>query len=123
MKCPKCGNEYEGVSCPQCKEVKIVINDSDYLRRKKEWEENGKILGVKVKKNSLDIQTPNIDEEIDLKFPKIPKVKIDIEKMKDFVNKEIKKKMNKKDSNHSNEKDYNKSNEISSIKNDNKSIF
>ena len=95
MKCPKCGNEYEGASCPQCNGAKIIINDNDYLRRKKDYEENGKILGVKVKKDPLAIHTPNADEETELKFPEIPKVNVDIEKLKNIVNKNINKRKKK----------------------------
>jgi len=98
MKCPKCGNEYEGVSCPQCKGAKVIINDNDYLRRKKEYEENGKILGVKVKKDPLDVKL-NADKEIEFKFPKIPKVNDEIKKIKRIVNKTIKKHTNKNSSN------------------------
>jgi len=108
MKCPKCGNEYEGASCPQCKGAKIVINDDEYLRRKKEWEENGKILGVKVNKDPLDIHTPNLDEEVELKFPEIEKVNIEIEKIKDIVSKNINIKKKKAPKNGSKNKNKNK---------------
>ncbi len=39
MLCPKCGQEYEGSECPRCSGPKIVVNNSDYLRRKKAYEE------------------------------------------------------------------------------------
>lgn len=39
MKCPKCGNDYEGSKCPYCGGLDIVVNDSDYQRRKKAYEE------------------------------------------------------------------------------------
>jgi hypothetical protein len=39
MICPKCGQEYEGKICPKCSEPEIVVNNSDYLMRKKAYEE------------------------------------------------------------------------------------
>lgn len=89
MKCPKCGSEYEGISCPKCNGPKIIINDNDYLRRKKEWEEQGKVLGAKVKKDSNDIDNQQDDEEKEFKMPVLPKVNIDIKKVKDVVNTKI----------------------------------
>ncbi|SEW41407.1 hypothetical protein [[Clostridium] fimetarium] len=108
MKCPKCGNEYDGVSCPQCKGAKVIINDNDYLRRKKEYEENGKILGIKVKKDPLDIHKFNADKEIESEFLELPKVNDEIKKLKSIVNKTIKKHHNKK----SNKKKKNSTNKI-----------
>ena len=35
MKCPKCGQEYEGSACPNCEPgPEIIVNNADYLRRK-----------------------------------------------------------------------------------------
>ena len=115
MKCPKCGNEYEGVSCPQCNVNKIIINDHDYLRRKKEWEENGKVLGVKVKKDPSNIQINDTQEETEFKFPEIPKVNIDIKKIKNIVNKNISKN-HKKNSSDSNKKDMGRNTKKALIK-------
>ena len=120
MKCPKCGNEYEGVSCPQCKGSKIIINDDDYLRRKKEWEENGMILGVKVKKDPLDIHTPDFEKDRELKFPEIPNVNDDIKKIKSLVNKNISKKIKNKNNNKSNSTINNNTKKNISKKNGNK---
>ena len=39
MLCPKCGQEYEGDKCPRCSGPQIIVNNSDYLRRKKAYEE------------------------------------------------------------------------------------
>lgn len=39
MICPKCGQEYEGQSCPRCSKPDVVVNNADYLRRKKAYEE------------------------------------------------------------------------------------
>lgn len=39
MLCPKCGQEYEGDKCPRCSGPQIIVNSSDYLRRKKAYEE------------------------------------------------------------------------------------
>lgn len=36
--CPKCGQEYEGDRCLKCEGPKIIINDNDYLERKKAYE-------------------------------------------------------------------------------------
>lgn len=39
MLCPKCGQEYEGTACPFCSKPEIIVNDSEYLKRKKAYEE------------------------------------------------------------------------------------
>ena len=39
MLCVKCGQEYEGDSCPRCNGPVIIVNNSDYLARKKAYEE------------------------------------------------------------------------------------
>ncbi|GEM_PF-221318 len=39
MLCPKCGTEYEGRACPVCSKPEIVVNNADYLKRKKAYEE------------------------------------------------------------------------------------
>lgn len=39
MLCPKCGQEYEGKSCLRCDGPQIIINNEDYLRRRKAYEE------------------------------------------------------------------------------------
>lgn len=95
MKCPKCGSEYEGISCPQCNGPKIIIHDNDYLRRKKEWEEQGKVLGVKVKKDSSDLDDQQDGEEKEFKLPELPKVNVDIKKVKDVVNTKLYNNINK----------------------------
>ena len=39
MKCPKCGQEYEGSACPNCEPgPEIIVNNADYLRRKEAYE-------------------------------------------------------------------------------------
>ena len=39
MKCPKCGQEYEGSACPNCEPgPEIIVNNADYLRRKEVYE-------------------------------------------------------------------------------------
>ena len=39
MKCPKCGQEYEGSACPNCEPgPEIIVNNADYLRRKVAYE-------------------------------------------------------------------------------------
>ena len=38
MKCPKCGQEYEGSACPNCEPgPEIIVNNADYLRRKEAY--------------------------------------------------------------------------------------
>ncbi len=39
MTCSKCGFEFEGNTCPRCNAPAILVNSSDYERRKREWEE------------------------------------------------------------------------------------
>ncbi len=39
MLCVKCGEEYEGASCPRCEGPQILVNNDDYLRRRKAYEE------------------------------------------------------------------------------------
>ncbi|MBO5459271.1 MAG: hypothetical protein J5981_03365 [Lachnospira sp.] len=38
MLCPKCGKEYEGSECPNCSGPKIIVNQSDYQKRKEAYE-------------------------------------------------------------------------------------
>ena len=40
MKCVKCGTEYEGNECPRCNGPVIKINSSDYMARRKAYEES-----------------------------------------------------------------------------------
>ncbi|MDO5402702.1 MAG: hypothetical protein Q4F11_04615, partial [Eubacteriales bacterium] len=37
--CPKCGREYEGKACSFCTGPEIVVNNNEYLQRKKAYEE------------------------------------------------------------------------------------
>ena len=56
MKCHKCGYEYSaGSACPKCGAGAILVNE-DYLRRKREYEESGKISigNVEFKKSDDD---------------------------------------------------------------------
>lgn len=39
MICAKCGTEYEGSQCPKCEGPVIKVNNSDYLARRKAYEE------------------------------------------------------------------------------------
>ena len=60
MKCYKCGYEFDnGNSCPKCGANAIVVNE-DYLRRKKEYEESGK---VSISQLSFK-QSENGDEDV-----------------------------------------------------------
>lgn len=38
MLCPKCGRNYEGSECPNCSGPKIIVNQSDYQKRKEAYE-------------------------------------------------------------------------------------
>ena len=44
MLCPKCGREYEGTKCPNCDGLDIIVNQDDYLKRRKEYEEKQAVL-------------------------------------------------------------------------------
>lgn len=44
MLCPKCGREYDGTKCPNCDGPDIIINQEDYLKRRKEYEEKQAVL-------------------------------------------------------------------------------
>lgn len=39
MLCLKCGQEYNGASCPRCDGPVVLVNNTDYLARKKAYEE------------------------------------------------------------------------------------
>lgn len=39
MICAKCGTEYEGSQCPKCQGPVITVNNSDYMARRKAYEE------------------------------------------------------------------------------------
>lgn len=59
MICPKCGNEFEGTNCPKCDTPAILVNASDYERRKREWEEREKLKNqeeYRKRKNKEDVQ-------------------------------------------------------------------
>lgn len=38
MLCPKCGQEYEGTECPNCQAPKIIVNNTDYQKRREAYE-------------------------------------------------------------------------------------
>lgn len=52
MICVKCGTEYEGSQCPKCSGPVITVNNSDYLARRKAYEEQQN----KIKKRKADAQ-------------------------------------------------------------------
>lgn len=45
MICPKCGQEYEGDKCPRCSGPEIIVNNADYLKRRKAYEEKQALDG------------------------------------------------------------------------------
>lgn len=78
MKCPKCGNDYEGSKCPYCGGLDIVVNNSDYERRKKAYEElNSKKeekpkkekKSKKKKENNKPDEIPAVDNADQVKEP------------------------------------------------------
>lgn len=59
MICPKCGNEFEGTNCPKCDAPAILVNASDYERRRREWEKRQKLKNEeegRKRRNREDIQ-------------------------------------------------------------------
>lgn len=54
MICPKCGQEYEGDKCPRCNGPEVIVNNADYLKRKRAYEEKqaGKGSASSDKENS-----------------------------------------------------------------------
>ncbi|MDD6798576.1 MAG: hypothetical protein PUE71_09845 [Clostridia bacterium] len=59
MICSKCGNEFQGTSCPKCDSPAILVNASDYEKRKREWEEREKLKNAeeaKKQRNKEDIR-------------------------------------------------------------------
>lgn len=62
MLCPKCGQEYEGPQCPRCDGPVVLVNNSDYLKRKKAYEERLKNRG----KEELEEDKKEEKKEFDL---------------------------------------------------------
>lgn len=54
MICSKCGFEFSGNVCPKCDSPAILVNSSDYERRKKEWEQREKLQADKEKKKKQE---------------------------------------------------------------------
>ena len=52
MICPKCGEEYQGNACPRCEGPEIIVNNDEYLRRRKAYEE--KQAGVKSASSDIE---------------------------------------------------------------------
>ena len=52
MICAKCGTEYEGSQCPKCDGPVIKVNNSDYLARRKAYEERQARLRAREKEDS-----------------------------------------------------------------------
>lgn len=63
MLCPKCGQEYEGSECPRCSGPKIIVNDNDYLRRKKAYEQK---QAEKRSASSANKKAPEVDNKVDV---------------------------------------------------------
>ena len=68
MLCPKCGVDYEGNSCPRCNGPEILINNEDYLRRRKAYEE--KQAGIN-KSASSDNEASSKGENLDEIYARI----------------------------------------------------
>ena len=66
MICPKCGQEYEGDKCPRCNGPEVIVNNADYLKRKRAYEEKqaGKGSASSDKEtsenNTADVKNGNI---------------------------------------------------------------
>ncbi len=60
MICPKCGEEYEGKKCPRCEGPEIIVNNDEYLRRRKAYEE--KQAGEKSASSDIE-QSEQTDKE------------------------------------------------------------
>ncbi len=72
MKCVKCGTEYEGNTCPKCNGPDILINNADYLARKKAYEERQAKLKADKKDSkseslSLHIEPKSSEKQRDVK--------------------------------------------------------
>ena len=63
MICSKCGNEFQGTSCPKCDSPAILVNASDYEKRKREWEEREKL------KNAEEAKKQRNNAYVVLKLP------------------------------------------------------
>lgn len=60
MLCPKCGEEYQGNACPRCEGPEIIVNNDEYLRRRKAYEE--KQAGIKSASSDIE-QSEQADTE------------------------------------------------------------
>lgn len=64
MLCPKCGQEYEGQSCPRCSKPDIIVNNADYLRRKQAYEEKKQAVEGSASSDSIQASPGLQPEEI-----------------------------------------------------------
>ena len=65
MLCPKCGQEYEGSQCPRCDGPVVLVNNSDYLKRKKAYEERLKNQGSEELKKEEEKKEFDLMEVVD----------------------------------------------------------
>lgn len=72
MKCPICGKEYEGDKCPDCSGLEITVNESDYLKRKMEYEEK-----QTKKKSASSANTQKVEKKKTIIIPKDADKRID----------------------------------------------
>lgn len=69
MLCPKCGEEYEGKNCPRCEGPEIIVNNDEYLRRRKAYEE--KQAGIKSASSDIESsEQADTDETAEVKAAK-----------------------------------------------------
>lgn len=61
MLCPKCGEEYQGNKCPRCEGPEIIVNNDEYLRRRKAYEE--KQAGIKSASSHIEPSGQDADDE------------------------------------------------------------
>ena len=64
MKCPKCGQEYEGSACPNCEPgPEIIVNNADYLRRKEAYKKSLLLLTQTSRRKNRKRKTPMTAEQ------------------------------------------------------------
>ena len=76
MICARCGTEYEGSQCPKCDGPVIKVNNSDYIARRKAYEEKQAMLNKALQKEADVNINDNADEKTALRAEGSSKEKI-----------------------------------------------
>lgn len=76
MICARCGTEYEGSQCPKCDGPVIKVNNSDYIARRKAYEEKQAMLNKALQKEADVNINDNADEKTALRAEGSSKGKI-----------------------------------------------